>query len=198
MHYSPTEGKEVMTQSTDATLWHGTTVLCVRKDNQLVMGADGMVSMQHTIVKHHAKKIRKLCGGRVLVGFAGSTADAFTLLERLEKKLDQHPDQTTRACVELAKDWRTDRYLRRLEAMMIVADASVSLLVSGTGDVLEPDDHVLAIGSGGNFALSSARALMAHSTLSASEIVKQSLLIAADICVHTNKNIILEQLGDVS
>ncbi len=173
---------------------HGTTVLSVRKDNDVVIAADGQVTMGDTVVKANAKKIRRLAGGSVLAGFAGATADAFTLFERLEGKLEQYPGQLTRACVELAKDWRTDRYLRRLEALMAVADKDVSLMVSGTGDVLEPNDGLIAIGSGGNFALAAARALQDVDGLTAEDIARRALGIAADICVYTNENITLEAL----
>ncbi len=173
---------------------HGTTVLSVRKGADVVIAADGQVTMGDTVVKANAKKIRRLAGGSVLAGFAGATADAFTLFERLEGKLEQYPGQLTRACVELAKDWRTDRYLRRLEALMAVADKEVSLMVSGTGDVLEPNDGLIAIGSGGNYALAAARALQDVEGLSAEDIARRALGIAADICVYTNENITLEAL----
>ncbi len=173
--------------------WHGTTILAVRKDGKTVVAGDGQVSMGQTIVKGTAKKVRKLAGGRVIAGFAGSTADAFTLIERLEAKLEQYPEQLARACVDLAKDWRTDRYLRRLEAMMLVADKSVSLALTGTGDVLEPETGVMAIGSGGNYALAAARALI-DSDNDAETIVRRSLDIAADICVYTNRNVTIETL----
>ena len=172
---------------------HGTTVLSVRKGADVVIAADGQVTMGDTVVKANAKKIRRLAGGSVLAGFAGATADAFTLFERLEGKLEQYPGQLTRACVELAKDWRTDRYLRRLEALMAVADKEVSLMVSGT-DVLEPNDGLIAIGSGGNYALAAARALQDVEGLSAEDIARRALGIAADICVYTNENITLEAL----
>ncbi len=174
--------------------WHATTIVSVRKDGKVVIAGDGQVSMGNTIVKGSAKKIRRLADGKIIVGFAGATADAFTLLERLEAKLEAHPEQLTRACVELAKDWRTDRYLRRLEAMMIVIDHETSLLLSGTGDVLEPEDGVIAIGSGGNYALSAARALLDVDGLSAKDIAEKSMKIAADICVFTNDNIVIESL----
>ncbi|MET0671815.1 MAG: ATP-dependent protease subunit HslV [Xanthobacteraceae bacterium] len=178
-------------------LWHGTTILTVRKGNTVAIGGDGQVSIGQTIVKANAKKVRplgKLHGSSgVIGGFAGATADAFTLFERLEGKIEQYPGQLTRAAVELAKDWRTDRYLRRLEAMMIVADASVSLVLTGTGDVLEPEMGVAGIGSGGNYALAAARALL-DGPLDAEAIVRKSLDIAADICVYTNRNITIETL----
>ena len=173
--------------------WHGTTILTVRKGGTVVIGGDGQVTVGQTIIKSNAKKVRKLGKGDVIGGFAGATADAFTLFERLESKLEQYPGQLLRASVELAKDWRTDRYLRRLEAMMIVADKNVSLVLTGTGDVLEPEAGVAGIGSGGNYALASARALLDQS-LSAEEIVRKSLDIAADICVYTNRNVTLEAL----
>ena len=173
--------------------WHGTTILCVRKDGRVVIAGDGQVSMGQTVVKSNARKLRRLGGGSVIAGFAGATADALTLFERLEAKLEQHPGQLARACVELAKDWRTDRYLRRLEAMMIVADAQVSLVLTGTGDVLEPDAGVMGIGSGGNYALAAARALM-DGPLEAEAIVRKAMDIAADICVYTNRNVTVEKL----
>jgi ATP-dependent HslUV protease, peptidase subunit HslV len=179
--------------SDDAPRMHATTILMVRKDGRVVIGGDGQVSLGQTIVKGNAKKVRRLAKGNVIGGFAGSTADAFTLFERLEAKLEQYPGQLTRACVELTKDWRTDRYLRRLEAMMLVADREVSLLLSGAGDVLEPEGGVMAIGSGGNFALAAARAL-ADTTMDAEATVRRSLAIAAEICVYTNGNIVIESL----
>jgi ATP-dependent HslUV protease subunit HslV len=174
--------------------WHGTTILCVRKGDDVVIAGDGQVSIGPTIIKSSAKKIRRLGDGSIIAGFAGATADALTLFERLETKLEKHPGQLARACVELAKDWRTDRYLRRLEAMMAVADKKVSLVLTGNGDVLEPEDSVIGIGSGGNYALSAARALIGSTKLSAEEIVRRSMKIAADICVYTNENITLEKL----
>src|SRR5271167_4672787 len=173
--------------------WHGTTILAVRKGSSTVIAGDGQVSMGQTIVKANAKKVRTLAGGKVLAGFAGATADAFTLLERLEAKLEQFPEQLARACVDLAKDWRTDRYLRRLEAMLIVADRGAMFTVTGVGDVLEPDGGVAAIGSGGHYALAAATALM-DSDRSAEEIVRRAMAIAADICVYTNKELTLERL----
>jgi ATP-dependent HslUV protease, peptidase subunit HslV len=181
--------------SPDPTGWHGTTILCVRRDGHVAMAGDGQVSLGQTIIKGNARKVRRIgSGGTVVAGFAGATADAFTLLERLESKLERFPGQLERACVELAKDWRTDRYLRRLEAMMAVADKDRSFTLTGTGDVLEPDDGVIGIGSGGNYALSAARALMAVDGLSAEEIARRAMKIAADICVYTNNNVILETL----
>ena len=173
--------------------WHGTTILTVRKGGKVVVAGDGQVSLGSTVIKANARKVRTLGKGSVIGGFAGATADAFTLFERLEGKLEQYPDQLTRACVELAKDWRTDRYLRRLEAMMLVADARVSLVLTGTGDVLEPEGGVMGIGSGGNFALAAARALM-ETPASAEEIARKAMSIAAQICVYTNTNVVLEQL----
>ncbi|HLY79115.1 MAG TPA: ATP-dependent protease subunit HslV [Caulobacteraceae bacterium] len=185
--------------SPDPTGWHGTTILCVRRDGHVAMAGDGQVSLGQTIIKGNARKVRRIGaggpgGGNVLAGFAGATADAFTLLERLEAKLERFPGQLERACVELAKDWRTDRYLRRLEAMMAVADKDRSFTLTGTGDVLEPDDGVIGIGSGGNYALSAARALMAVDGLSAEEIARRAMKIAAEICVYTNNNVILETI----
>jgi ATP-dependent HslUV protease subunit HslV len=174
--------------------WHGTTILCVRKGAEVVIAGDGQVSMQATVIKSNAVKVRRLGDGKVISGFAGATADAFTLFERLEAKIEQYPAQLARACVELAKDWRTDRYLRRLEAMMAVADAKVSLLVSGTGDVLEPEDGLIGIGSGGNYALAAARALIGIDGLDAETIARRSLAIAAEICVYTNTNVTVEKL----
>ena len=175
-------------------VFHGTTILSVRKDNEVVVAGDGQVSLGNSVVKSSAKKVRFLADGNVIVGFAGATADAFTLFERLEAKLEQYPDQLTRACVELAKDWRTDRYLRRLEAMMAVVDRQISLILSGTGDVLEPDDGIIAIGSGGNYALSAARALATIEGLNAETITRRSMQIAADVCIYTNNHITLESL----
>lgn len=173
--------------------WHGTTILCVRKDGKVVMAGDGQVSLGPTIIKSSARKLRRLGGGKILAGFAGATADAFTLFERLEAKLEKHPAQLTRACVELAKDWRTDRYLRKLEAMLAVADATTSLIVSGTGDVLEPEDGIIAIGSGGMYALAAARALLPEKT-SAKETAERAMAIAASICVYTNTNVTFEEI----
>ena len=173
--------------------WHGTTILAVRKGGSTVIAGDGQVSMGQTVVKGAARKVRTLAGGRVLAGFAGATADAFTLLERLESKLEQYPEQLARACIDLAKDWRTDRYLRRLEAMLIVADRTAIYTVTGVGDVLEPDGGVAAIGSGGNYALAAALALM-DTDRSAEYIARRAMAIAADICVYTNTNLTLERL----
>ena len=179
---------------TDSTTWHGTTILAVRKGDEVVVAGDGQVSLGQTVIKANARKVRRLADGYVIAGFAGATADAFTLFERLEGKLEQHPGQLTRACVELAKDWRTDRYLRRLEAMMAVADKSVSLVLSGNGDVLEPEDGLIGIGSGGSFALAAARALIDDENRSAREIAEKAMKIAAGICVYTNENVIIESL----
>ena len=176
--------------------WHGTTIVAVRKGPQTVIAGDGQVSMGPTIVKGAARKVRTLAGGKVLAGFAGATADAFTLIERLEAKLEQYPDQLARSCVDLAKDWRTDRYLRRLEAMLLVADKSTILTVTGVGDVLEPEYGVAAVGSGGNFALAAARALIEEdNALTAEDIARKAMKIAADICVYTNGNLTVETLG---
>jgi ATP-dependent HslUV protease subunit HslV len=179
--------------SAELPSWHGTTILTVRKGGMVVIGGDGQVTIGQTIIKSNARKVRTLGKGDVIGGFAGATADAFTLFERLEAKLEQYPGQLTRAAVELAKDWRTDRYLRRLEAMMIVADSKVSLVLTGTGDVLEPENNVMGIGSGGNYALAAARALL-DQPLDAEEIVRRSLDIAAEICVYTNRNVTIESL----
>jgi ATP-dependent HslUV protease subunit HslV len=176
------------------TTWHGTTILAVRRAGKVVIAGDGQVSLGATVIKSNARKVRRIGDGKVIAGFAGATADAFTLFERLEAKLEKHPDQLMRACVELAKDWRTDRYLRRLEAMMAVADRQVSLVLTGTGDVLEPEDGLIGIGSGGSYALSAARALVGSTELSAREIAERSLKIAADICVYTNGNLTVEEL----
>jgi ATP-dependent HslUV protease, peptidase subunit HslV len=173
--------------------WHGTTILTVRKGGTVVIGGDGQVSIGQTVVKANARKVRRLAKGDVIGGFAGATADAFTLFERLEAKLEQYPGQLMRAAVELAKDWRTDRYLRRLEAMMIVADAQISLVLTGTGDVLEPEGGAMGIGSGGNYALAAARALI-DTDMDAESIVKKAMAIAADICVYTNRNLTIEKL----
>jgi ATP-dependent HslUV protease subunit HslV len=172
---------------------HATTIITVRKDGQVVMAGDGQVSLGQTVMKGNARKVRRLSKGEVIAGFAGATADAFTLLERLEAKLEQYPGQLQRACVELAKDWRTDKYLRHLEAMMLVADKSITLAVTGNGDVLEPEHGTMAIGSGGNYAFAAARALM-DSDKSAEDIARRAMQIAADICVYTNHNVVVEKL----
>ena len=178
----------------EAQQWHGTTILTVRKGGKVVVAGDGQVSIGQTVIKSNARKVRPLGGGGVIAGFAGATADAMTLFERLEAKLEQYPAQLTRACVELAKDWRTDRYLRRLEAMMIVADRQVSLVLTGTGDVLEPENGIIGIGSGGNYALAAARAL-ADQDMDAEAIARRAMAIAAEICVYTNTNLIVETLS---
>jgi ATP-dependent HslUV protease, peptidase subunit HslV len=177
--------------------WHGTTILTVRKGGKVVIAGDGQVSLGQTVIKGNARKVRPLGTGKVIAGFAGATADAMTLFERLEGKLEQFPLQLTRACVEMAKDWRTDRYLRRLEAMMIVADKQVSLVLTGTGDVLEPENGVIAIGSGGNYALAAARALI-DTDMDAEAIARKSMKIAAEICVYTNGNLTIESLDAAS
>jgi ATP-dependent HslUV protease subunit HslV len=174
--------------------WHGTTILCVRKDGKVAMAGDGQVSLGQTVVKGNARKVRSIANGKVLTGFAGATADAFTLLERLEAKLERFPDQLERAAVELAKDWRTDRYLRRLEALLAVADKDRSLLITGNGDVLEPEDSIIGIGSGGNFALAAARALIDIDGYSAEDVAKKAMTIASGICVYTNGRYVIETL----
>ncbi len=179
----------------DKPRWRGTTILSLRKDGKVVIAGDGQVSLGDTVIKGNAKKVRPLIKGQVLAGFAGATADALTLFERLEAKLEQYPQQLTRACVELAKDWRTDRYLRRLEAMMVVVDRKASLILSGTGDVLEPEQGLIGIGSGGNYALAAARALM-DTKMSAENIARRAMDIAAEICVYTNNTITLESLDE--
>jgi ATP-dependent HslUV protease subunit HslV len=181
--------------SHDPIGWHGTTILCVRHGGQVAMAGDGQVTMGQTVIKGNARKVRRIgAEGRVITGFAGATADAFTLLERLEAKLERYPGQLERACVELARDWRSDRYLRRLEAMMAVADKDHSFTLTGNGDVLEPEDGVIAIGSGGNYALAAARALVSVEGLSAEEIARRAMHIAGDICVYTNHSVIVEVL----
>jgi len=182
-----------MAQHSSFPDWHGTTILAVRKDGRTVIAGDGQVSMGQTVVKGNARKVRRLAGGKVLAGFAGATADAFTLIERLEAKLEQYPDQLARACVDLAKDWRTDRYLRRLEAMLLVADREAIFTVTGVGDVLEPESGVAAIGSGGNYALAAALAL-AETELDAETIARRAMAIAARICVYTNGELTVESL----
>jgi ATP-dependent HslUV protease subunit HslV len=176
--------------------WHGTTIISVRKGGKVIVAGDGQVTMGATVVKANAKKVRRLGKGDVIAGFAGATADAFALFERLEAKLETHPGNLARACVELAKDWRTDRYLRRLEAMMAVADAKTSLILSGTGDVLEPEDSLIGIGSGGPYALAAARALL-NGPLDAEGIARAAMKIAADICIYTNENVTIESLATV-
>jgi len=178
--------------------WHGTTILSVRKGDRVVVAGDGQVSFGNTVMKSNARKVRPLGKGNVIAGFAGATADAFTLFERLEAKLETYPNQLTRACVELAKDWRTDRYLRRLEAMMAVADTETSLVLTGTGDVLEPEDGLIGIGSGGTFALSAARALIDLEGMEAEAIARKAMKIAAEICIYTNESIVIESLPSSS
>ncbi len=175
---------------------HATTVLAVRKDGRVAMGGDGQVTMGDTVVKGSARKVRELREGAILAGFAGAVADAFTLFEKLEEKLERYPANMTKAVVELAKDWRMDRYLRRLDALLAVADREHLFLVSGNGDVIEPDDDVVAIGSGGSFALAAARALKEHSDLDAPSLVRRALEIAGDICIYTNRDIVVLELGD--
>jgi ATP-dependent HslUV protease subunit HslV len=174
--------------------FHGTTILSVRRDDQIVMGGDGQVTLGNTIMKGNARKVRRLYGDKVLAGFAGATADAFTLFEKFEGKLEQFSGNLTRAAVELAKDWRTDKVLRHLQALLCVADRSASLIVSGNGDVIEPENNLIAIGSGGPFAQAAARALVESTDLPAREIVEKALAIAADICIYTNRNFTIEQL----
>lgn len=180
--------------ATPAASFHGTTILSVRKGGKVAIGGDGQVTFGQTVVKANAKKVRRLGSGEVIGGFAGATADALTLFDRLEQKLEQHRGQLARACVELAKDWRTDRYLRRLDAMMLVADKDVTFLLAGTGDVLEPENGLAGIGSGGPYALAAACALV-DSSLDAAAIVKKSLDITADICIYTNRNLVVETIG---
>jgi ATP-dependent HslUV protease, peptidase subunit HslV len=182
-----------MTNAESMPVWHGTTILTVRKGGRVVIAGDGQVSVGATVMKSNARKVRPLGAGGVIGGFAGATADAFTLFERLEGKLEKYPNQLTRACVELAKDWRTDRYLRRLEAMMLVADSSVTLVLTGNGDVLEPERDVAGIGSGGNYALAAARALL-DTDMTAEQIARKAMAIAAEICVYTNGNLTIESL----
>ncbi len=183
-----------MADQSTAPVLHGTTILSVRKSGRVVVAGDGQVTFGQTVLKSNAKKVRRLSKGEVIAGFAGATADAFALFERLEAKLEQHPGQLARACVELAKDWRTDRYLRRLEAMMAVADKQVSLIVSGTGDVVEPEDGIIGIGSGGAYALAAARALADIDGMDAEAVVRKAMGIAAGICIYTNDSLTLESL----
>jgi len=180
--------------STQFPAWHGTTILSVRKNGTVVIAGDGQVSLGQTVIKANARKVRRLGDGKVIAGFAGATADAFALFERLEAKLEQHRGQLTRACVEMAKDWRTDRYLRRLEAMMTVADAKVTLVLTGNGDVLEPEDGVIGIGSGGSYAQAAAQALLPVEGIDAEAIARRALEIAGGICVYTNTNITIESI----
>ena len=183
-----------MSNTPSSSSWRGTTILCVRKNGKVVIAGDGQGTLGNTVIKSNARKVRRLGKDQVITGFAGATADAFTLFERLESKLETYPGQLTRACVELAKDWRTDRYLRRLEAMLAVADTKISLVLTGTGDVLEPEDGLIGIGSGGSFALAAARALIDIDALDAEAVARKAMGIAADICIYTNKNIVLESL----
>jgi len=184
-----------MPERSDTPKFRSTTIIAVRREGKAAMAGDGQVSLGQTILKDKAKKVRRLSEGNVVVGFAGATADAFALLERLESKLKEHRASLGRAAVELAKDWRTDRYLRRLEAMILAMDAQHTFLISGTGDVIEPDDGVIAIGSGGMYALSAGRALLRNTELSAAEIAKRALQIAGEICVYTNSEIVLEEVA---
>jgi ATP-dependent HslUV protease subunit HslV len=174
--------------------FHSTTIVAVRRDGRAAMAGDGQVSLGQTIMKGHARKVRRIVDGKVVAGFAGASADAFSLLDRFESKMKEHRGSLQRAAVELAKDWRTDRYLRRLEAMLLVMDSETTLLLSGTGDVIEPDEGVVAIGSGGGYALAAARALLRNTDLGAKEIAEQSLRVAAEICVYTNDQIVLEEI----
>jgi ATP-dependent HslUV protease subunit HslV len=183
-----------MKEEANPAIWHGTTILSVRKGGKVVIAGDGQVSLGATVIKSNARKVRPLGEGRVIAGFAGATADAFALFERLEAKLEKHPGQLARACVEMAKDWRTDRYLRRLEAMMAVADREVSLVLTGTGDVLEPEDGLIGIGSGGMYALAAARALIDIESMDAEAVARKAMKIAAGICVYTNENVVVECL----
>lgn len=183
-----------MQNSNDKSLWHSTTILALRRGAEVVVAGDGQVSMGPTILKSNARKVRRLGKGDIIAGFAGATADAFTLFERLETKLEAHPGQLLRACVELAKDWRTDKYLRKLEALLAVCDRSTSLILSGTGDVVEPEDGIIGIGSGGNYALAAARALIDQENAPLEDIARKSMTIAADICVYTNHNFVIEKL----
>jgi ATP-dependent HslUV protease, peptidase subunit HslV len=193
LHEFSAQSGAFMDNSNNMPVMHGTTIVTIRKGSNVVIAGDGQVSLGQTVMKGNARKVRRLGKGNVIAGFAGATADAFTLLERLESRLEQYPDQLMRACVELAKDWRTDRYLRRLEAMMLVADKTITLALTGTGDVLEPEHGVMAIGSGGNYALAAARALF-DTDKSAEEIARRAMTIAAEICVYTNDNVIVEAL----
>jgi ATP-dependent HslUV protease, peptidase subunit HslV len=175
-------------------MFHGTTILCVRREGKVVIAGDGQVSLDKTIMKNTAKKVRRIGDGAVLAGFAGSTADAFTLFERFEARLKEHQKNLARACVELGKDWRTDRFLRRLEALLVVADREKTFILSGAGDVIEPDHGIAAVGSGGSYALAAARALLEHTQLPAREVATQAMRIAADICVYTNSHVTIEEL----
>jgi len=191
--YGENDMQNMSNSGSSENLWHGTTILTVRKGGKVIIAGDGQVSLGNTVIKANAQKVRALGTGGVIAGFAGATADAFTLFERLENKLERYPDQLKRACVELAKDWRTDRYLRRLEAMMIVADKGESLVLTGTGDVLEPEEGLMGIGSGGNYALAAARALI-DTDMSAEDIARKAMAVAAEICVFTNDQLVIESL----
>lgn len=195
LHRAATSEKheDYMSDNREPAVWHGTTIMMVRKGGKVVIAGDGQVSLGQTVIKHTARKVRPLAKGDVIAGFAGATADAFTLFERLEAKLEQYPGQLMRACVELAKDWRTDRYLRKLEAMMLVADKNISLVLTGTGDVLEPEGGVMGIGSGGNYALAAARAL-SETDYDAETIARKAMAVAAEICVYTNDSLTIETL----
>ncbi len=175
-------------------MFHGTTIVCVRRDGKTVVGSDGQVTLDKTVMKGNARKVRRLGEGQVIAGFAGGTSDAFTLFERFEAKLKEHRKNLTRACVELGKDWRTDRYLRKLEALLVVADTQNTFILSGSGDVIEPEHGIAAVGSGGSYALAAGRALLAHSSLTARQIAEESLKIAADICIYTNTHFSFEEL----
>jgi ATP-dependent HslUV protease subunit HslV len=177
---------------------HGTTILCVRRGDHVVIGGDGQVTLGNTVMKHNARKVRRLYGDRIIAGFAGGTADAFTLFERFEGKLEKHSGNLVRSAVELTKDWRTDRILRRLEALLVVADNATSLVISGSGDVIEPEDNLAAIGSGGAYATAAARALMQNTDFDARTIVEKALNIAADICLYTNHNLTVEVLENIA
>jgi ATP-dependent HslUV protease, peptidase subunit HslV len=189
--------KRMAALQTESSRWRSTTILSVRKGGKVVIAGDGQVTMGQTVMKANARKVRRLGKGEVIAGFAGATADAFALFERLEAKIEQHPGNLARACVELAKDWRLDKYLRQLQALMAVADTRASLVLSGTGDVVEPEEGLIGIGSGGNYALAAARALLDFD-LSAEEIARRALMIAADICVYTNANIVIESLDSAA
>ena len=192
-----TEANDDAIMKTDI-VFRGTTVVCVRRDGQVAIGSDGQVTMNDTIVKAQAEKVRTMMDGKILAGFAGSVADALTLFEKFEARMERHPGNLARAAVELAKEWRSDRYLRRLEALLAVADSDQSLLIAGSGEVIEPDDGILALGSGGAYALAAARALMEHSSLGAAEMVRASLQIAGEICVYSNTEITVLELEEKS
>jgi len=196
MNFGLEDNKKISTYNStmsNNSNWHGTTIVLIRKGNDVVVAGDGQVSLGNTVIKSTAKKVRKIEKRNVIAGFAGSTADALTLFERLEAKLEKHAGNLTRAAVELAKDWRTDKYLRRLEALMAIADKEKSFIISGTGDVLEPEEGIIGIGSGGNYALAAAKVLM-DSNMTAEEVAKKSIKVASEICVFTNNNITLEKI----